>query len=152
MPRHVVMWLCDTLYIDRQLLTAVCQAVHAHVPVEAAYRFYATIPPCHCGVMWRSESDDKQSPSRSVPSQTGYVFGFGDQIRDGKLSTVVCLDHPDRKGSCFDKSLQKVFSAGGAVLRVHFPIRPACTLIFCCNLVTFVTLCYAMAGHMLYAI
>lgn len=102
--------------------------------------------------MWRSESDDKQSPSRSVPSQTGYVFGFGDQIRDGKLSTVVCLDHPDRKGSCFDKSLQKVFSAGGAVLRVHFPIRPACTLIFCCNLVTFVTLCYAMAGHMLYAI
>ena len=45
MPRHVVMWLCDTLYIDRQLLTAVSQAVHAHVPVEAL--LIDSMPPFH---------------------------------------------------------------------------------------------------------
>ena len=80
----------------------------------------------------------------------GFVPGLDDRKRVGKPHTVVYLEHPNQKRRRFDKPFQKVFGADGAVLRVHFLVCPACAFVLCCELVVFLAVYYAIAGHNLY--
>ena len=78
------------------------------------------------------------------------MFGLRDHKRVGKLCSVVRLDHPNRKRRRLDKPLQKILGAVGALLCIHFPVCPPCTLILGCKLVVFLPIDYAIAGYILY--
>ena len=109
--------------------------------------------PFHLAVVTRRGDPNpmiRDPPLDQCLLKQGFVPGPGDQKRAGKLRTVICLDHPDRKRQRLDKLLQKVFCADGTVLCIHFPVCPACAFVLCCELVIFLAVYYAIAGHILY--